>query len=132
MLQDALSEVTKVYHPLMLRVFVDDVSTRELEEQVLSPNEPRINVVRITRLARNEKEEQLLQIFRQREGVVFIASKARWDVQLKALVELERRCQSFRADVEYLCKRQEVLKDLGVSKRTCRGQHQKTVSEKLR
>ena len=33
------------------------------------------------------------------------------------LVELERRCQSFRADVEYLCERQEVLKDLVVSKK---------------
>ena len=47
----------------------------------------------------------------------FLASKARWDVQLKGLVELERRCQSFRADVEYPCERQEVLEDLVVSKK---------------
>ena len=93
------------------------VSTRELEEQVLSPNEPRINVVRIARLARNEKKEKLFQIFRQREGEVLIASKATWDVQLKGLAELERRCQSFRADVEFLCERQEVLEDLVVSKK---------------
>ena len=26
MLQDALSEVTKIYHPLKLRVFVDDIT----------------------------------------------------------------------------------------------------------
>ena len=63
----------------------------------------------------NEKKEKLFQIFRQREGEVLIAGKARWDVQLKGLVELERRCQSFKADVEYLCERQEVLKDLVVS-----------------
>ena len=43
--------------------------------------------------------------------------RARWDVQLKGLVELERRCQSSRADVEYLCERQEGLKDLAVSKK---------------
>ena len=96
---------------------ITKVSTRELEEEVLCPNEPRINVVRIARLARNEKKEKLFQIFRQREGEVLIASKARWEAQLKGLVELERRCQSFRADVEYLCERQEVLKGLVVSKK---------------
>ena len=96
---------------------ITKVSTIELEEQVLAPNEPRINVVRIARLAGNEKKEQLFQILRQREGEVLIASMARWDVQLKGLVELERRCQSFRADVEYLRERQDVLKDLVVSKK---------------
>ena len=106
---------------IMLKYLEDSeitkVSKRELEEQVLSPNEPWINVVPIARLARNETKEKLFQIFRQREGEVFIASKARWDVQLKGLVEVERRCQSFRADVEYLCERREVLKYLVVSKK---------------
>ena len=78
---------------------ITKVSTRELEEQVLSPNEPRINVVRIARPARTEMKEKLFQIFRQREGEVLIASKARWDARLMGLVELERRCQSFRADL---------------------------------
>ena len=32
------------------------VSTRELEEQVLSPNEPRIDVLRIARQARNDEK----------------------------------------------------------------------------
>ena len=62
-------------------------------------------------------KKSYFNIFRQREGEVFIASKAKWDVQLKCLVELERRCQSFAADVEYLGERQEVLKDLVVSKK---------------
>ena len=46
------------------------VSTRELEEQLLSPNESRVNVVRTARQARNEKKEKLFQIFKQREGEV--------------------------------------------------------------
>ena len=104
---------------------ITKVSTRELEELVLSPNEPRINVVRIAGLARNEKKEKLFQIFRQREGEVSNASKATWDVQLKGLVELERRCRSFRADVEYRCQRQVVLKDMVVSKKNM----QRTASE---
>ena len=55
---------------------ITKVSTKELEEQGLSPNEPRINVVRIARQARNEKKEKTNQIFRQREGEVLIARKA--------------------------------------------------------
>ena len=81
--------------------------------------------MRIAWQARNEKKDKLFHTFRQRGGDVLIARKARWDVHLKGLVELERRCQSFRADVEYLCERQEVLKDLVVSKR------EKTVREKI-
>ena len=57
------------------------VSRRELEEQVLSPNESRINIVRIARQARNDKRKKLFQIFRQGENEVLIASKARWDKQ---------------------------------------------------
>ena len=36
---------------------VAKVSMRELEEQVLSPNESRVNIVRIARQARNEKSK---------------------------------------------------------------------------
>ena len=43
---------------------ITKVSTRELEEQGLSPNEPRINVVRIARQARNEKKGKTNQIFK--------------------------------------------------------------------
>ena len=46
---------------------VAKVSIRELEEQVLSSNEARINVVRITRPARNKKIQKLFQkIFHQK------------------------------------------------------------------
>ena len=50
---------------------VTKVSIRELEEQVLSPNERRINVVRIARQARNEKRKNVCQIFRQGEKEKF-------------------------------------------------------------
>ena len=36
-----------------------NVSTRELEEQLLSPNKSRVNVVRIARQVRNENKEKL-------------------------------------------------------------------------
>ena len=49
------------------------VSIRELEEQVLFPNESRINIVRIARQAR----KKLFQIFRQGENEVLVASKTR-------------------------------------------------------
>ena len=48
------------------------VSTRELEEQVLSPNESRINIV-----SRSEKSNKLFQIFSQGENEVLVASKGR-------------------------------------------------------
>ena len=115
---------------------ITKVSTRELEEQVMSPNEPRSSVVRIARQSRNEKQEKLFQVLRQGEGRGLIASKARWDVQLKGLAELERRCQSFRSDVEHLCERQEVLRDLVVSKkdvqRTAPEDCQRKVDEELK
>ena len=41
------------------------VSTRELKDQVLSPDESTVNIVRIARQARSEKEKKLFQIFRQ-------------------------------------------------------------------
>ena len=91
---------------------------------------------RAHRKASQEKKENLFQMFRQIEGEVLIANQARWDVQLKGLVELERRCQSFRADVEYLCEREEVLKDLVLSKkdmqRTAPPDCQRNIHEELK
>ena len=54
------------------------VSTREMEEQVFSPNESRIHFVRIARQARKDRRKKWFQIFRQGENEVTIASKARW------------------------------------------------------
>ena len=116
----------------LLKFFEDSeaakVSIRELEEQVLFPNESRINTVRIARQARNDRRKNLFQIFRQGENEVLIAGKARWDAQLKGLIELERRCLTLREEVEHLSERQEVLADLMVSKEDM----QKTAPEKYR
>ena len=48
---------------------------------------------------------------------MYIASLARWDTQLKGLVELERRCHDLMQEVKMLSERQEVLTGTVVSKR---------------
>ena len=55
------------------------VSTRELKEQVLSPDESSVNRVHIARQARSEKSKMLFQIFGQGTNDVLIASMARWE-----------------------------------------------------
>ena len=65
--------------------------------------------MQIAKQARNEGGQKLFQIFRQGENEVNIASLARWDTQLKGLVELERRCQDLMQEVNLLSERQEVL-----------------------
>ena len=63
------------------------VSTRELKEQVLFPDESSVSFVRIARQARSENSKKLFQIFRQGANEVLIASMARWAEHLKGLVE---------------------------------------------
>ena len=99
------------------------VSTRELKEQVLSPDESTVNIVRIARQARSG----LFQIFRHGANEVLIARKGRWDEQLKGLTELERRCLTLRVEVEHLSERQEVLAVLTEGKMNM----QKTAPEDL-
>ena len=69
----------------MLKFFEDSevqkVSVREVEGQVLSPNESRVNIVRIARQPRQEKRTNLFQSFRQGENELLFASKARRDDQ---------------------------------------------------
>ena len=82
-----------------------------------------------------KKQEKMFQIFRQGEHEVLIASKARWDEQLKDLIELERRCLTLREEVEHLSEKQEVLADLMVSKngmhKTAPGKHQEKIFEEF-
>ena len=61
---------------------------------------------------RHERGKKLFQIFRQEENEVHIVSLARWDTQLKGLVELERRCQELMQEVKLSSERQEVLAGL--------------------
>ena len=69
------------------------VSRRELKEHLESLEEAGISQMQIAKQARNERDQKLFQIFRPEENEVYIASSARWDTQLKGVVELERRCQ---------------------------------------
>ena len=61
------------------------VSTRELKEQVLSPDESSVSTVHIARQARSERNKKLFQIFRQGANEVLIASMARWEEHLEGL-----------------------------------------------
>ena len=72
--------------------------------------------MQIAKQARNERGQKLFEIFRQGENEVYSASLARWDTQLKGLVELERRCQDLMQEVQLQSERQEVLVGM-VSKR---------------
>ena len=65
--------------------------------------------MQIAKQARNGRGQKLFQICRQQEKEVYIASWARWDAQLKGLVELERRCQELMQEVKLLSENQEVL-----------------------
>ena len=68
------------------------VSTTELKEQVLSPDESSVNTVRIARQVRSQKYKRLFQMFRKGANEVLIASVARWEEHMKGLVGLERHC----------------------------------------
>ena len=100
----------------MLKYLVDSedvkVGLGELKEHLEAPEEADISIMQIAKQAMNERGQKLFQIFRQEENEVYIASLARWDTQLKGLVELERRCQDLMQEVELLSERQEVLAGL--------------------
>ena len=91
---------TAVYQSMARRMlsFLDKseapkVITKELKEQVLSPNESSVNIERIARQARSEKRKKLFQIFsRQGANEILVASVARWEEHLRMLIVLEREC----------------------------------------
>ena len=89
------------------------VSPKEEKEQVLSPNEPNVNIERIARQARGEKCKRLFQIFsRQGANEILLASMARWEEHLRMLIVLERECLELREEIEHLSEEQEVLATL--------------------
>ena len=88
------------------------VDLGELKEQLETPEEAGISIMQIAKQTRNERCPKLFQIFRQGENEVYIVSVARWDTQLKGLVELERRCQELMQEMKLLRERQEVLAGL--------------------
>ena len=90
------------------------VSTKELKEQVLSPNEPSGNIERIARQARSEQRKNLFQIFsRQGANEILVASVSRWEGAVEhADCVLERECLELREEIEHLSEKQEVLATL--------------------
>ena len=82
------------------------VGLGELKEQLETTEEAGISIMQIAKQARNERGQKLFQIFRQEENDVYIATLARWNTQLKGLVELERRCQELTQEVELLNNRE--------------------------
>ena len=69
------------------------VGVTELREQLGMSEEAGISIKEVTQQTRNENGQKLLEIFRQGEEEVCIASLARLYAQLKGQVGLERRCQ---------------------------------------
>ena len=111
---------TVVYQTIARRMlkYLEDsealkVSTRELREQVLSPNEPSVNIVRIARQARSEKHKKLFQIFsRQGAKEIPVASVARWEEYLRMLKVLQRECLQLSEAIENLSEKPELLANL--------------------
>ena len=83
------------------------VSTKELKEQVLSPNEPNVNMEHIVRQARSEK---MFQIFsRQGAREILVANMARWEEHLAVLMIRERESLDLSEAIKQLSEKQELL-----------------------
>ena len=107
------------------------VGLSELKEQLEMPEETCFTIMQIAEQARKEGDPKLFEIFRQGENVVYIASLARWDTQLKGLVEMERHCQDLTQEVHLSGERQEVLVGMVVSKRDMQKEAPKKYQEKI-
>ena len=57
--------------------------------------------------------KMIFGIFKQGEEDVRIASRARWDAQLKGLVEVNKRCQNEMQEMKLLSGRQEIIEGYG-------------------
>ena len=71
------------------------VSTRELKEQVLSPDESSVSVVRIARQARSEQGKKLFKISDKEQTR---SSSPAWRGAGKALLGIERRSGAFKRE----------------------------------
>ena len=94
------------------------VGFSELKEQLETPEEAGFSIMHTAKQARNDRGQKLFDIFRQGENKVYIASLARWDTQLKGLVELDSE-------------RQDVLVGVVVSKRDMQKEAPKKYQEKV-
>ena len=63
------------------------VDSKELEDQVPAPNEPRVDIDHIAVQARGEQHQRLSQIFtRQGAKEILVASVARWEEHLRMFI----------------------------------------------
>ena len=93
------------------------VDTEELEDHVLAPSEPSVDIEHTARQARGEQRQRLFQIFsRQRAKEILVASVARWEVHLRMLTVLERECLDLSEAIGQLSEKQELLATLMESK----------------
>ena len=67
------------------------VGVAELQEQLGKLEEAGISIKQITQQAMNENGHKIFDIFRQGKEDVRVSSRARWNAQLKGLVELEKK-----------------------------------------
>ena len=83
------------------------MSATELQEQLGMSEDAGISIRQLAQQGRNENGQTLFENFRQGEEEACIASLARWNAQLKGLVELERRCRDTIQEVKLSSERQE-------------------------
>ena len=75
-------------------------STKELKEQVQSPNGPSVDIERIAREARSEKRKKLFHFFsRQGGNEILVANMVRWEEHLRMLIVLERECLELEEEI---------------------------------
>ena len=86
------------------------VGVTELQEQREISVEIGIFIRQVAQQAMNEDGQKIFEIFRQGEEEECKARLARWNAQLKGLVELERRCRNTMQEVQVLSERQEIFK----------------------
>ena len=72
-----------------------------------------VSIKQVAQQASNENGQTLLKFFRHGDEDVCIFSLARWNAQLKGLVELERRCRDTMQEVKLLSERQKNIEGYG-------------------
>ena len=86
------------------------VGIGELQEQLEISEEAGVSITQVAQQAMKENGQHIFEIFRHGEEEACIASLARWNAELKGLVELERRCRNTMQEVKVLSETQDKLK----------------------
>ena len=103
------------------------VGITELHER-LGTSEIGFSVRQVAQESMNENGQMIFEISRQAEEELCIASWARWNAQLKGLVEMERRCRDTRQEIQALSGRQEIFKSMMGDKAQVAGQSKRKIS----